>query len=155
MVNRKPNTVCSRCHKDIYRRPSQIQSGPVFCSLLCHGHEQRKSRQCSICEKEFYGRKNNCSRSCANKARTGISYTKENAFNKAYKGKVLKELVAKRCDGKCERCKENNYAILQVHHKKERHKGGGDTLSNLELLCPNCHASHHMGRSLYKIQKMI
>jgi 5-methylcytosine-specific restriction endonuclease McrA len=44
---------------------------------------------------------------------------------------------------------------LQVHHKKERYKGGDDSPKNLELLCPNCHAAHHLGRSLYKKKKML
>ncbi len=96
-----------------------------------------------------------CSRACANSARAGISYTKENKFNNAYRGTVLKEKVAKKRCGVCEKCKMSNYAILQIHHKKERYKGGTDMLSNLELLCPNCHAAHHLGNSLYKEKKMI
>lgn len=90
-----------------------------------------------------------CSRACANKARTGIIYTKENKFNNAYRGSLLKEKVAKLRGGVCEKCQENNYAILQVHHKKERYRGGTDNVRNLELLCPNCHATHHLGRSLF------
>lgn len=154
-MNRKPNCTCAICKKEIYRRPSQITFGNVYCSFTCVGQSQRKDKVCSICGKTYAGNKVTCSRACANTARTGISYTKENSFNKAYKGTRLKEKIALRSNGSCERCGEKNYAILQVHHKTERYRGGTDNPSNLELLCPNCHAVHHLGRSLYKKKKML
>jgi 5-methylcytosine-specific restriction endonuclease McrA len=152
---RRPNTSCTICQKPIYRRPAQIQSGQVYCSQICCGKSQQKPKQCPICAKSYSGAKRTCSRECANKNRQGISYTKENASNLAYRGKMIKEQVAKRCQGICERCGEKNYAILQVHHKIERYRGGTDNLENLELLCPNCHMTHHLGYSLYEIQKMV
>lgn len=74
-------------------------------------------------------------------------------FDKARQGSLLKERLAKKRRGICERCGIANYAILQVHHKKERRNGGSDQLSNLELLCPNCHAEHHLGKSLFQNKK--
>lgn len=139
----------------MYRRPSQIASGRVYCSLRCTGVDQQKSKLCKICNKIYIGAKKTCSRTCANKARTGIIYTKEGKLDKAYQGALLKKRVAAQCGGVCERCGMNNYAILHVHHKIERHKGGSDQLTNLELLCPNCHATHHLGSSLYNIEKML
>lgn len=152
---RTSNCICKVCGTSMYRRPSQITSSNVYCSRQCTGIDQQRPKVCKICTKKYTGNKVTCSRSCSNRARAGISYTKENKFNKAYKGAFLKEKVAKNNGGVCERCAEDNYAILQVHHKQERHKGGSDALSNLEILCPNCHATHHQGRSLYKEKKMI
>lgn len=146
---RNPNCVCKICAKPVYRRPSQITSGNVYCSSPCMGKDQRITKVCKICSSTFIGSKKTCSHSCANKARTGISYTHENKFNNAYRGSLLKEKVAGLRGGTCERCKEANYAILQIHHKTERYKGGTDSITNLELLCPNCHATHHLGKSLY------
>lgn len=117
------------------------------------GIDQRITRICKVCTNNYVGNKQTCSRACANKARTGITYTKENKFNNAYRGALLKEKVALKRGGICERCHEKNYAILQIHHKKERYRGGTDTLLNLELLCPNCHASHHLGNSLFNLKK--
>lgn len=154
-MKRRPNCSCVVCTKEIYRRPTQIASGNVYCSLQCCGKSQRLKHKCKVCAKEYVGNKNTCSRSCANRARSGIQYTKENKFNNAYRGKILKETVAKERGGICEHCGENNYAILQIHHMKEQYRGGGDDLINLELLCPNCHASHHLGKSLYNRKKMI
>jgi len=150
LMKRKPNCECSVCELRIYRRPSQIKSGNVYCSTVCTGISQQKPKACKICEKSYVGAKNTCSHSCANKARTGITYTREGRFDKAYQGGLLKEKVAHERGGACERCSNNNYTILQVHHKHERHKGGSDHISNLELLCPNCHATHHLGSSLFK-----
>lgn len=149
-MKRNPNCTCKFCKKPIYRRPFQITGGNVYCSRQCAGLDQQKIKVCKICKGTYVGNKVTCSRGCANKARTGIIYTKENKFNKAYRGTLLKEKVAKKRDGVCERCGHSNYAILQIHHITERHKGGTDDLDNLELLCPNCHMAHHHGHALYE-----
>jgi len=152
-MKRKPNCTCVICGEDIYRRPSQIKSGGVFCSMHCTGISQQKTKVCKVCGQPYIGAKNTCSRSCANTARRGITYTREGKFNKAYRGALLKEKVAIERGGFCERCRIDNYAILQVHHKKERYMGGTDEMSNLELLCPNCHATHHLGCGLFVANK--
>jgi len=154
-MKRRPNTSCTICQKEIYRRPSQIKNGSVYCSLRCTGIGQQKPKKCPICGSTFIGAKRTCSRTCANRSRAGLIYTKEGRYNNAYQGSLLKEKVAQRAQGVCERCDESNYTILQVHHKIERYKGGSNELNNLELLCPNCHAAHHLGRSLYREKKMI
>lgn len=148
-MTRKPNCSCSVCSKRIYRRPSQVESGGIYCSSKCYGVSQRKPKKCPVCRKEYCGGKRTCSRACANRARKGISYTGENRNNKAHIGTKLKKRLAKRRGGFCEHCKMGNYAILQVHHKIERANGGSDRMSNLELLCPNCHMTHHLGTCLF------
>ncbi len=152
-MRRNPNCKCKICEKSVYRRPFQVAGGNVYCSRQCTGLDQRKEKMCKICTKPYVGAKQTCSRACANKARTGITYTKEGKFDKAYRGSLLKEKVAIKRGGVCEQCSENNYAILQIHHKKERRQGGTDRLSNLKLLCPNCHATHHLGKSLFEEKK--
>jgi len=152
-MNRRPNSVCKVCNKNIYRRPNQIKSGDVFCSQICNGISQRVTKICKICSTQYIGNKNTCSRSCANQARKGSSYTGENFLNKAYRGSILKEKIAKIRGGICEECGESNYTILQIHHVHERSKGGTDIDSNLKLLCPNCHATHHLGHSLFMNKK--
>ena len=152
-MKRKPNCICVLCKKEVYRRPIQIKTGNVYCSSKCCGQHQRKSHTCRICDKEYIGNKKTCSRACANIARAGIRYTGEGKNDKAKIGTLLKEKIAKKCGGICERCGETNYAILQIHHKKERHRGGTDAPSNLELLCPNCHTTHHLGFRLFRKTK--
>jgi 5-methylcytosine-specific restriction endonuclease McrA len=44
---------------------------------------------------------------------------------------------------KCERCGyDDKPGILQVHHKDRDREN--NALSNLEVLCPNCHAEEHL-----------
>ncbi|MGI8997293.1 MAG: HNH endonuclease signature motif containing protein [Pyrinomonadaceae bacterium] len=47
---------------------------------------------------------------------------------------------------RCERCSYFRLpSILCLHHVLPRSKGGKDEPSNLELICPNCHAEVHYG----------
>lgn len=55
----------------------------------------------------------------------------------------------------CELCKYANVNVLQAHHVKRRSDGGTDDLSNLQLLCPNCHATIHLGDSRTLIHTKI
>lgn len=148
-MKRRPNCTCAICNTPIYRRPTQINSGNVYCSQRCVGKSQQKQKVCNVCGHMYVGQKRTCSRACANTSRTGISYNGKSSHDKARKGTLLKRRLAKSRGGRCERCSENNYAILQVHHITERRNGGTNVVSNLELLCPNCHAVHHLGTSLY------
>jgi hypothetical protein len=149
MENRKPNCSCGVCGKEIYRRPSQM-IGNIFCSSLCVGKSQRlNQKKCPVCDTIFVGHKKTCSRSCSNKSRTGIKYDGQNKNNNASKSKILKENLSKTRNGICEECGNENYNILQVHHIIERCNGGTNDESNLQLLCPNCHYTKHLGYSKY------
>jgi 5-methylcytosine-specific restriction endonuclease McrA len=152
-MKRRPNCNCAVCDNPMYRRPIHIASGKVYCSLKCCGIGQRVPRSCSVCKQMYFGLKRTCSRKCANISRKGISYTGENTMNKACIGTALKVELAEARGGACERCGETNYAILQIHHKRERARGGSNIPSNLLLLCPNCHAAHHLGFCLFEKKK--
>jgi hypothetical protein len=147
---RKPNTNCSECKKEIYRRPYQIELGPVFCSLGCSNKRfRKKKKKCLVCEQFFSTTKSNnktCSRSCSNKSRIGIKYRIGGLKNNASKTARLKQALIGLRGPECEVCKLNETDILVTHHIKERAKGGSDELTNLKLLCPNCHARIHYGK---------
>ncbi len=74
-----------------------------------------------------------------------------NACNKKDKTKdwkpkfiwVRKYMIARNMIKKCNRCNFNDpIQILGVHHiDRNRHN---NDLSNLEVLCPNCHSIEHM-----------
>lgn len=150
---RKPNSACTTCGTKMYRRPSQIESGNVFCSLKCSGLSQRITHSCPVCSDEYIGNKRTCSRKCANVARTGLTYTRQRTRDRARVGTLLKERVAHIRGGLCEQCGEANFSILQIHHKMQRSRGGTDNPRNLMLLCPNCHMKHHLGYSLFQRRK--
>jgi len=147
---RNTNCSCYVCKKPIYRRPSQIESGLVFCSTACVGKNSRTNEKyCPVCGKIIFGKSKTCSRTCSNKNRNGTKYDGLNKNNNASKSKILKENLSKIRGGICQECGNENYSILQVHHIIERCNGGTNEESNLELLCPNCHYTKHLGYSKY------
>ena len=140
-MQRKPNTICFVCSKPIYRRPSQLSSN-VYCSLACSGINQRSQKQCIICKKIYTGQKITCSRSCSNIKRGREGYKTQPIRDNAKRSLKLKKLLE---GDKCIICNYNKYDVLVVHHIKPRCKGGTDEVSNLLLICPNCHGEIHQG----------
>ena len=140
---RTPNTACEICGKPIYRRPVQMASGHVFCSKACYGKSTRKEIPCAVCGKPILAgaNKKTCSRACANKHRTGIKYNYRRPDDKVKDQRMLKIRLLEKRGAKCERCNYSKKEILQVHHKNRNRMH--NHLSNLELLCPNCHAEEH------------
>jgi 5-methylcytosine-specific restriction endonuclease McrA len=142
---RNPNIECKICRKPIYRRPKEISinKGNVFCSMDCYGKSIIKEHPCVICKRPIAARlnKKTCSRSCANKNRAGIKYTGRRLKDKIVSTGLLKIRLIEIRGGKCERCGYNKREILNVHHKDRNRKN--NELSNLELICPNCHSEEH------------
>lgn len=141
---RNPNVECLVCSKPIYRRPTEIEHGRVFCGLECYGIANRKETPCIICGTliQAHENKKTCSRGCANKNRIGTQYK----LGRPKKDKVqdqrsIKLRVFDSKGERCERCEYDKKEILNVHHKDRDRKN--NDLSNLELLCPNCHAEEH------------
>lgn len=143
---RKPNTRCLVCDKEIYRRPSEIKSnnGRFFCSANCYGIIQRKEVPCTVCGKLILSglNKKTCSRKCANINRAGIKYKIGRPKDKVKSQKIIKLKLLKERGLKCERCGYAKHEILQIHHR-DRNRNNND-LSNLELICPNCHFEEHL-----------
>ena len=143
---------CAICGKIIYRSMraiTQSKSGKNFCSQKCFGELCKKKSICPVCGKEFKrinsGQKY-CSRGCANRSRIGVKY-RTGARRDNYKNKEdqKRSLIEER-GPVCEICGYDNAKILQVHHIKEKKDGGTDELTNLQLLCPNCHFTIHYGK---------
>lgn len=142
---RKPNTNCFICNKPIYKRPSAIQrnGGHIFCSVSCYGVSCRKEIPCSVCGKLILAglNKQTCSRNCANINRTGLKYKINRPRDKVISQRALKVRLLEIRGKKCERCNYDKYEILQVHHKDKNRNN--NQISNLELICPNCHFEKH------------
>lgn len=132
----------------MYRKPYYLKKtkGKAYCSQDCFGKSCRKETLCN-CGASIFGQKKTCSRSCANQARTGIKYTGRQPKSKAKRGKAIKQRLLLSRGLRCEICKYDNINILVGHHLIEKAKGGSDDLDNLQLLCPNCHYTIHLGDS--------
>lgn len=153
--NRRPNTHCSVCSKPIYKRPSQIKinNNHVYCSSDCYGIACRIMIPCKICGKPMMSgaNKTTCSRECSNKNRTGIKYTRQRRKDNVSNYKFLKIRLLETRGNCCEICGYSKTEILQVHHKDKNRQN--NELSNLELICPNCHfEKHFLKRSWLKNQ---
>ncbi len=143
---RKPNTVCSICQKRIYRRPVELKQtkGRAYCSSACFGRASRKEVPCIVCTKPILAGRHakTCSRACSNKYRTGISYKLGRPLKDKVKNqRSLKLRLIKERGVTCERCGFAKLEILHVHHK-DRDRSHNE-LTNLALICPNCHAEEH------------
>lgn len=143
--NRKPNTKCNVCGNPVYRRPGELQKKVlgIFCSHHCYGMYQRIEIPCTVCGKMILSgaNKKTCSRSCANKNRAGIQYTGRRLKDNVVTIRQLKNRMIEDRGTNCERCDFNICKILQVHHR-DRNRSNNN-ITNLELLCPNCHAIEH------------
>lgn len=60
---------------------------------------------------------------------------------------IKKDLIEEK--GACEICGYHFKPILQIHHIEPLHVGGSDELTNLAILCPNCHKMIHALDSSY------
>lgn len=150
---RTPNIKCIICHKAIYRRPVEIKknNGRVFCSNACYGIACRKEFPCVVCGKPILSglNKKTCSRSCANRHRAGIKYKINRLRDKVISQERLKIRLLSQRGKSCERCGCGEYRILVMHHKDRNREN--NSLENLELICPNCHAREHLSKNRNRI----
>jgi 5-methylcytosine-specific restriction endonuclease McrA len=147
---RKPNFNCKICNKYIYKRPSEIEKGHVYCSQECYGKSCTILIQCLNCGADLKSglNKNTCNRECSNKLRIGSKYkTGRPSKDKVKTRKALKIRLIDLKGSSCEKCKYPNTKILEVHHIIRQCDGGSDELDNLQLICPNCHAEEHYDKN--------
>ena len=102
---------------------------------------------CRICGTLILGSKNalTCSRACANKSRTGMFYGGiRPSKSRVTTLRIIRDRLISLRGPKCEICGYDRYKeILQVHHVIPKKLGGTDDDSNLQIICPNCHAIEH------------
>lgn len=123
------NKTCAWCFKPFYRKPSKApsKSGLYFC---CRKHKDMAQRMEGLedLQPEHYG--------------TGLS-------SRSYRYKALE-----RYGHCCNRCHyDKNLDVLEVHHK-DRDRANNH-ISNLEVLCKNCHHEEHAEEKRLRIQKRL
>ena len=146
---------CKICNKKFYAKPRHIKIGwGKYCSDKCkfEGQKRGKIVKCDNCgntlyrtPKDFSRSKNGlffCSRSChaswRNKnIRVGKSHPNWLTGVSTYRRLLLKNAK----EIKCENCYFLDERVLVVHHKDGNRQN--NELSNLELLCRNCHYIKH------------
>lgn len=143
---------CLECGKQLTKKQQK------FCSVKCANHNKKKKYFrhyeeliCLNCGKEFKGLNGRkyCSLKCHNesikkkiiKSFLDGSYTLNG--NNAIP-KTIREYLYERQNYKCELCNFEGYnlktgnTILQIHHIDG--DSNNNSLDNLQVICPNCHA---------------
>ena len=140
--NERLHMNCVTCG-NIFSFPKAREKTAKYCSDPCRykamvgrGSVQYK---CQHCDKTFLSspstNRKYCSKACVNKANKSVFKPKFSTVRKA--------MIARGMLTKCERCGFDAIPeILGVHHKDRNRKN--NDLSNLEVLCPNCHSTEHM-----------
>ncbi len=146
-------TKCSFCSNEFYIRPSWFARGRgKFCSRACvsaYGDSlKQKNTRCCWCSTMFYKIPSRvsktglyfCCRKCKDSAQSlgGLGELQPSHYGTGYKAKAWANLPH-RCN-RC--CYDEHTGILEVHHVD--HNSENNSLSNLELLCPNCHTIEHL-----------
>ena len=147
---------CKICGNSFYAKPRHIKLGwGKYCSDKCKFVGQRKGTivNCSNCRKKLYRTPNDfsksksglffCNHSChaswTNKTlRIGRNHPNWIYGVYAYRKLLLKSVKKL----KCEICNFSDERILVVHHKDGNRNN--NEISNLTLLCRNCHYIKHM-----------
>jgi hypothetical protein len=140
-LNMQVPKVCAICD-NVFTVIACRQDIAKYCSRDCF-HEAMRGRgrttyTCHHCDKQFMGSKAHnrkyCSRKCTQKAHHSV-------WNPAFTT-VRKALAARGAILKCEGCSyDTEPSILGIHHKDGNRKN--NELSNLAVLCPNCHSLQH------------
>lgn len=118
--NKTTNMTCAYCNVEFYRsesKKSKSKTGLYFC---CREHKdlaQRLNNGLSALHPSHYG------------TGTGIDTYRDKMFSNAI------NLICMKCGY------DEHPEILEVHHKDRNRKN--NDISNLELLCPNCHMWDH------------
>ena len=133
---------CFICKKQFTHVSSRCNKAK-YCSRPCYNIAQRnkgkKEFSCQHCGKKFMGHachnRKFCSKQCVGKS-----------YRETFKPKyttVRKALIKRGLINNCNRCNyDQEPLILGVHHK-DRNRNNNE-ISNLEILCPNCHSLEHL-----------
>lgn len=127
-----------------------------YCSISCRNRNkyltEGQDTVCQECGKTFKSRDKNrkfCSNECSSKHRNEEYLKKwrngELSLNPNIAlPKAIRNFLLEKAHYKCEECgfegynKATNNTILQIHHVDGN--SGNNSINNLKVLCPNCHA---------------
>jgi len=149
----KIKTNCKICDKEFEHISARCNKAK-YCSRKCYYKSQQKKGtiifKCHHCDKEFkgspsdIGKRKYCSIQCVKKKNHAIWKPKFSFVRKAMKARGMLN--------SCKRCGyKEHHQILGVHHKDRNRKN--NELSNLEILCPNCHSIEHMRHTPHSFNK--
>lgn len=132
-------TKCKTCGKET--------TNPKFCSLSCAAKTNNKGTRrhgkppsrCLFCEQETRNPKF-CSELCATKHRKEFYVVRYKEIGKAWSG--LKQYIIELRGYQCQVCKNTLWCDKPIPLELDHIDGdyNNNSLENLRLICPNCHA---------------
>lgn len=118
-----------------------------YCSRSCYYKSMAKKGSvilnCDVCNKEYRRPPSHShykTKTCSLKCR-GIATRSENPISKDYPS-VRRWMQRRNMILECSECGYDSHPEILVVHHKDRDRTN-NALSNLEILCPNCHALEH------------
>lgn len=142
---------CVICGKEFEHISSRCNKAK-YCSRKCYYKAQHLKGtiiyRCHHCERKFRGapshKRKYCSRGCVRKANHRIW---KPSFSFVRKAMEARGLIVR-----CERCGyDKEPRILGIHHRDRNPRN--NNLSNLEVICPNCHSLEHRKHITHGWQK--
>lgn len=146
---------CDNCGTEYSKQKRLAENAPQehFCSRECYyifvNPKDRVTLTCAHCSCTFTRPKSKlknsksglyfCSREHKDLAQSYIKAIQPSHYGNGeynYRNKALREL-----NNACARCGYSNVLALEVHHK-DRDRSNNH-ISNLEILCANCHTLEH------------
>ncbi len=134
---------CEICSTEFELISSRLNKAK-YCSRKCYYKSQRKKGtvkfNCEHCNKEFLGspsqvgKRKYCSKNCTTKE-------KHKNFNPNFTT-VRKSMLRRNLINICNRCEYSEFPVILGVHHKDRNRNNNN-ISNLEVLCPNCHSLEH------------
>ena len=136
---------CDYCKIQFKSKGPRAKFCSLKCKEKCRPEKQKTQFVCKFCGLLFKRRAQNnagmfCTRQCSGMWTTANG--KKNYFYRAFLYKPHK----------CNRCDINDYELLCVHHIDFNHKN--NDVSNLEILCANCHYRIHFGSGKTRKEKL-
>lgn len=160
---------CLNCNLEFNAPKREINRGNgKFCSMKCSGVYNGKQRPklipnvtCTLCYKHFYknfsekkGSKSGlffCSRDCKDKAQKigGIKEIMPSHYGTAAPDnhQRYRRIAFSNKPKICERCGYDKHPAAIIVHHKDRDRMNDD-ITNLEVLCANCHLIEHYADSI-------
>ena len=146
---------CEVCTSKFTRQSRQMNEY-CTCSIGCTSIAKGNTIECTCdhCGETFPKAKSKvaasrsgkvfCSRDCKDKAQSYMIEIQPDHYGTGTGESSYRHTAIKTHGYKCQRCGyDSNPAAIDVHHKD--HNRDNNDLSNLEVLCANCHAIHHRG----------
>lgn len=151
---------CLNCEKETYVETREINRGfGKFCSKKCCGAHKSKNKKikinnvsCAYCKVQFY-----LNKSKRRNSKSGLYFCCREHKDLSQRIGGIKEIMPSHYKNgirsyrkiafrlkqeKCERCGYNENIVALIIHHKDKNRENGD-ISNLEVLCANCHAIEH------------